>query len=186
MGTRRTRRDRLDAILEAPAVDYAGATILVGLVLVLAQKLSGFDVLGHLDDAQRADLYGRLIGPLSIVASIGTAGLAVYAGNAGPTMTLLRATFGGRVLKQFRGAAAAAGLGVLILIAVYVAQVGYDADWTRWIALGAAAFLMLRTLRVIYFYSHVLKIVDEDKVPLPPRPSLDDLPIVQRRRKSSV
>jgi hypothetical protein len=176
MGARRTQRDRIDAVLEAPATDYIGATVIVGGVLALAQPWQGFDVLGHLDDAARADLYGRLIGPLSIVASIATAGLAVYAGNSGPTMTLLRAVYGRRILKQFRGAAAAAGIGVLALVAVYVAQVGYGADWTRWIAMGAAVFIVLRTLRVIYFYSHVLTIVDEDKVPPQPRPSLDDLP----------
>ncbi len=187
MGARgRTRRgqrrnaDALDAVLERPLFDYLGAAGVVAILLGLSERFAGVDVLGHLDGAQRADLYGRLIGPLSIVASIATAGLAVYAGATGPTMTLLRRWYGQRVLKQFRGAAAAAGLAVLALLVVYVAQVGYEADWSRWIALGAAAFVILRTLRVLYFYSNVLAIIDEDKTPADPLPSLDDLP-PQRR-----
>ncbi|MGY2078828.1 hypothetical protein [Modestobacter sp. SYSU DS0657] len=177
MAARRRLRDRIeDLVLERPVLDYVGALITVGLLLGLAQYFAGADVLGHLSDVARVELYGRLIAPLSIVASIATAALAVYAGNQGPTMTLLRAAYGARVLKQFRGAAVAAVVGVVILIAAYVAQTGYNADWTRWVVIGATAFIVLRTIRVLFFYSHILKIVDEDKTPLPPRPRLDDLP----------
>jgi hypothetical protein len=173
---RRARRASLDRLLERPIIDYAGALVLVLVLFGIAQKFGGLDVLGHLTGAERADLYGRLIAPLSIVASIATAGLAVYAGATGPTMTLLRRVYGQRVLKQFRGAAAAAGIAVLVLISVYVAEVGYEAAWTRWVVMGTAAFVVLRTVRVIYFYSNVLKIIDEDKTPPPPRPRLEDLP----------
>lgn len=178
MVARRRLRDRIDdLILERPALDFVGALLLAGALLGLAQRFPAADVLGHLTDTARADLYGRLIGPLSIIASIATAGLAVYAGNQGPTMTLLRAAYGSRVLKQFRGAAAAAVIGVVTLIAGYVAQTGYNADWTRWVIIGVSIFIVLRTVRVLFFYSHILNIVDEDKTPTPPRPRLDDLPV---------
>jgi hypothetical protein len=92
-------------------------------------------------------------------------------------MTLLRAAYGPRILKQFRGAAAAAGLAVVLLVCVYVAQTGYNADWSRWVAMGTVAFVVLRTVRVLFFYSHVLAFIDEDKTPVPPRKNLDDLPL---------
>jgi hypothetical protein len=166
-------RERLERALERPWVDYLGAGLVTAALLLAAEKWAAVDALGHLSDAQRVDLYGRLVAPLSIVASIATAGLAVYASASGPTMTLLRSVYGDRVLKQFRGAAVSAGLAVVVLIGAYIAQTGYAADWFRWFVVAIAAFVILRTIRVLYFYSNVLRVIDEDKVPPKPRPSID-------------
>lgn len=179
MAGQRETRDALERLLERPVVDYAGAALVTGAMLITGLWWHGLDVLGHLDPAQRTDLYGRLIGPLSIVASFGTAGLAVYASASGPAITLMRGVYGKTILKQFRGAAVAAGVTVLTLVVAFVAQQGYQANWSRWIVIAAFTWVVLRTARVIYFYTNVLKVADEDKMPPRPRRSLDELPVRQ-------
>lgn len=169
--------DRLERALERPSVDYVGAAIVTAALVLLSTKWVWLDLLGQLSAMARLDLYGRLIAPLSIVASIATAGLAIYASASGPTVTLMRGAYGSRILKQFRGAAAAAGLAVVVLLAAYVAQAGYQADWVRWVVLGTVIFVAIRAARVLYFYGNVLVVVDEDRIPAAPLKSLDDQPV---------
>ena len=87
---------------------------------------------------------------------------------------MLRAIYGTRVLKQFRSAAFAPGFAVVLLLATYVAEAGYAAFWGRWVPLIASIFVVCRAIRVLYFYSGVLSVVDEDATPPVELPSIDD------------
>lgn len=167
-------RQHLERALERPAVDYLAATAAVGLLLLVARSHRSVDVLAALNPAQRADLYSKVLGPLSIVASVATAGLAVYSSGQGSRMSLLRAVHGPQLLKQFRGAAVAPGIAVIGLLVAYVADLGHSADWARWLALGCLLFVLLRAVRVLYFYTGLLQTAGEDKDPEPSLPSIDD------------
>ncbi len=170
----RIRRRRIERALERPALDYGVAAAVVGLLFVLARIYRSVDVLAALSPTQRADLYSKALGPLSIVASVATAGLAVYASGQGSRMSLLRAVHGPQLLKQFRGAAVAPGIAVVSLLVAYVADLGHSAGWARWLALGSALFVLLRAARVLYFYTGLLQTAGEDKDPEPALPSIDD------------
>ncbi len=181
MALTRVARSRAERLIERSALDYLGAVVSVGVLLAAARFQPHVDVLAELAAPQRAELYSKLIGPLSIVASIGTAALAVYAAAQGPRMTLLRAVHGERLVQQFRGAAVAPGLAVVALIVAYVAELTAVVAWPRWLALGAFIFVLLRALRVLYFYTGLLVTAGEDKDTPARRPSIDDLPVPTRR-----
>ncbi len=163
MALTRKARSRAEQVMERPVLDYVGAALSIGLLLVAARFEPRVDVLAELTAPQRAELYSKLIGPLSIVASIGTAALAVYAAAQGPRMTLLRAVHGERLVQQFRGAAVAPGLAVVVLIVAYVVELTAVVSWPRWLALGSFIFVLLRAVRVLYFYTGLLLTAGEDK-----------------------
>lgn len=167
-------RHRIERFLERPIIDYIGSAVVIAVVIAAAHRWHSVDTLRALKPEQRADLYSKVFGPLSIVASVGLAGLAVYSSGQGTRMSLLRALYGRRLLKQFRGAAAAPGVAVLALITAYVAEVGHNAGWARWLAVGSIVFVLFRSVRVLYFYTGLLESAGADKDPEPRRPSIDD------------
>ncbi len=168
---------RLSLLLERTSIDYVVAALAMAACLAAAQKWPKVDVLGQLSSVERLTLYGYLIGPTALLLTIAGGALAAYTSASGPRMAILRAFAGERIRRQFAGAVTAPGLAVVSLIAAYVAEAGYNARSARWLVLVASAFVVVRTTRVLYFYTGMLRMVDEDKEEPQPLPSLDDQPL---------
>ena len=161
--------------------DYLIVLLLMLALVALSRRFHTVDVLAVLSRAQRADLYSKALGPLSIVASIATAALAVYSSSTGTRMTMLRAVYGDVILRQFLSAALAPGVAVVGLFVAYVADLGYVAAWARWLAIGCLVFVAVRTGRALYFYVNVLKTAGDDKAPAATLRTIDELPVPARR-----
>src|SRR5687768_4252732 len=100
MARRRTPRELADQLLERAALDYLAAAVAVGLLLLIVHYVPAADPFEMLTADERAETYSKVIGPLSIIASIATAALAVYAAAQGPRITLMRTVFGKTLLRQ--------------------------------------------------------------------------------------
>ncbi len=174
------RRVLVERALEQTLLDYVAAALAVTVLVVLAHFWAPADVLAPLSSAQRADLYSKVLGPLSIVASVATAALAVYSSGQGPRMGLLRGLHGDVLIKQFRGAAVAPGIAVVALLIAYVADLGHQVAWARWLAIGASLLVLLRAVRVIFYYTGLLVTAAADKDPEEPLRTLDEQPLPQR------
>ncbi len=169
-------------------MDYAASALVIGAALVVQRWVPAVDYLQPISPEIRADLYSKALGPLSIVASIATAALAIYATAQGPRVTLLRAVYGKKMLVQLRGAAVAPGLAVVALLVAQAAELralALDAQsvgpaWARWLVLGALTFVLLRGGRVLHYYTGLLVTAGEDKQPEARRRSINELPVPPR------
>lgn len=184
MGTfgRTSTTDRALRLLERPGIDYVAMLLLLGAALAGAQRSEEVDPLGGLSGDDRLALYGHLLTAISLSLALAGVALAVYTGATGPRVTLLRAVAGARLRRQFTGALTGPALSAAAILTAFVLQAGGDA-WSRWIAVGAIAFLGARTARLIYFFTALLREADEDHEPevAEKLANLDDQPLRRRR-----